>query len=171
MIDLTDEQIAARELRNAAYHEAGHKMLYERFGGAGDAVVWKNESGNPEETAWFGQFRPRTCPEVMCKTALNHGFTAPELPANWKILVGMAGLLAEDILSGETDDAGAMADTLFFRISNGEASASDLALMSVTDIDSCGLSYEVVEEVVRLLREGWRVVQQEAEYLMKSAAD
>ncbi|MFM0152884.1 hypothetical protein [Paraburkholderia sediminicola] len=171
MIDFTDEQIAARELRNAAYHEAGHKMLYERFGGAGDAVVWKNESGNPEETAWLGQFRPRTCPEVMRKTALNHGFAAPELPANWKILVGMAGLLAEDILSGETDDAGAMADTLFFRISNGEASASDLAQMSVTDIENCGLSYEAVEEVVRLLREGWPVVQQDAEHLIESAAD
>lgn len=126
MIDFTDEQIAARELRNAAYHEAGHKILYERFGGAGDAVVWKNESENPEETAWFGQFRPRTCPEEMRKAALNSGFTAPELPANWKILVGMAGLLAEDILSGETDDAGAMADTLFFRISNGDGYAQHL---------------------------------------------
>lgn len=171
MIDFTDEQIAARELRSAAYHEAGHKMLYERFGGAGDAVVWKNESGNPEETAWFGQFRPRTCPEEMRKTALAHGFPAPELPANWRILVGMAGLLAEDILSGETDDAGAMADTLFFRISMGDASASDLAQMSVTDIDNCGLTYEVVEEAVRLLREEWQAVQEEAEYLIQSAAD
>ena len=171
MIDFTDEQIDARELRNAAYHEAGHKMLYERFGGAGDAVVWKNESGNPEETAWFGQFRPRTCPEVMRKTALDHGFAAPELPANWRILAGLAGLLAEDILSGETDDGGAMVDTLFFRISNGDASASDLAQMSVTDIDNCGLSYEVAEEAVRLLREGWPSVQEEAEYSIRSAAE
>jgi hypothetical protein len=22
--------------------------------------VWRNESGNPEETAWRGKFRPRT---------------------------------------------------------------------------------------------------------------
>ncbi|WP_244136170.1 hypothetical protein [Burkholderia sp. BCC0801] len=129
MIDFSEEQIAARELRNTAYHEAGHKMLYERFGGAGDAVVWKNESGNPDESSWLGQFRPRTCPEVMRKVALNHGFAAPELPANWKMLVGMAGMLAEEILSGETDDTGAMADPLFCRISFGEASASDLALM------------------------------------------
>jgi hypothetical protein len=68
-------------------------MLYERFGSAGDAVVWKNDSGNPDESAWLGQFRPRTCPEVMRKAALNHGFAAPELPANWKMLVGMAGML------------------------------------------------------------------------------
>ena len=64
-----------------------------------------------------------------------------------------------------------MADTLFFRISNGDASASDLAQIRVTDIDNCGLSYEVDEEAVRLLREGWPVVQQEAEYLIQSAAD
>jgi hypothetical protein len=170
MIDFTDEQIAAKELRYAAYHEAGHKILYERFGGAGDAVVWRNESGHPGERAWFGQFRPRTCPEVMRQAALNHGLTASELPANWKALVGMAGLLAEDMLSGETGDAGAMADTLLSRISDGEASASDLAQMNVTDIDNCELSYEVVEEAVRLLREGWSDVQQEAEYLIESAA-
>ncbi|ACB67696.1 MULTISPECIES: hypothetical protein [Burkholderia] len=108
MIDYTEEQIAARELRNTAYHEAGHKLLYERFGGAGDAVVWKNESGNSEECAWLGQFRPRTCPEEMHKVALKHGFAVPELPANWKMLVGMSGLLAEEILSGETEDTGAM---------------------------------------------------------------
>lgn len=57
----------------------------------------------------------------MRTIALNHGFPAAELPANWKVLVGMAGLLAEDILSGTTNDTGAMADTLFLRISFGEA--------------------------------------------------
>ncbi|WP_341313754.1 hypothetical protein WN982_20725 [Paraburkholderia sp. IMGN_8] len=60
---------------------------------------------------------------------------------------------------------------MFFRISNGAASTSDLAQMSVADIDRCGLGYEVVDEVVRLLREGWPVVQQEAEYSIKFAAD
>lgn len=172
MIDFfTEEQIAARELRSAAYHEAGHKILYERFGGAGDAVVWKNESRNPDERAWFGQFRPRTCPEVMRNAAIASGFMAPDLPSNWKVLVGMAGLLAEDIMSGETDDAGVLADTLFFAISMGDASASDLEQMGVTDVDNCGFGYETVEEAVRLLREEWRNVQQEAEELIASTAD
>lgn len=49
MIDFADDEIAVCELRNAAYHEAGHKALYERFGGAGDVVVWKNESSNSDE--------------------------------------------------------------------------------------------------------------------------
>jgi hypothetical protein len=54
VIELTEEQIAAREFRNAAYHESAHKMVYEQFGGAGDALVWKNESGNPEERRGSG---------------------------------------------------------------------------------------------------------------------
>lgn len=39
MIDFTEEQIVAREIRNTAYHEAGHEMLYDRFAGTGEAVV------------------------------------------------------------------------------------------------------------------------------------
>ncbi|WP_269769949.1 hypothetical protein [Burkholderia contaminans] len=42
--------------------------------------------------------------------------------------------------------------------------------MGVTDTERCGLSYDVVDEVVRMLREGWSVVQEEAEYLIASAA-
>jgi hypothetical protein len=57
-------------------------------------------------------------------------------------------------------------DTLFFRISFGEAAASDLAQMGVTDIDSCELSYEAV----RHLCHEWVPVQKEAEYLVEDAA-
>lgn len=170
MIALTEEQIAARELRNAAYHESAHKLVYERFGGAGDALVWRSERGSPEEVAWFGHFRPRTCPEEMRTIALTSGVSVPDLPENWKVLVGIAGLVAEEILSDETGDVGAIADALQFRISNGEASAADLALMGIIDVDNCALSYEVVKEAARILREGWRVVQQEADYLIASAA-
>lgn len=170
MIELTDEHLAARELRTAAYHEAAHKTAYERFGGAGDAIVWKNKSGNPEEVAWLGQFRPRTSPEVMRAIALTFGFTAPDPPANWKRLYGIAGLVAEEILSGETDDAGVIADAVHFRISNGEASDTDLAAMGMTDIDDYYLDDEVVEESVRILQEVWLDVKQQAEQLIEFAA-
>ncbi len=169
MIEFTEEQIAARELRNAAYHEAAHKIVYERFGGAGDAVVWRNDSGNPEETAWRGQFRPRTRPEEMRAIALESGFSVPELPANWKALVGIAGLVAEEILCDGTDDVGVIADALHQRISDGEASASDLEMMGIRDIESYELGDELVEEATRILRDGWQAVQQEAEYLIESS--
>jgi hypothetical protein len=145
-------------------------MLYRCFGGDGDAVMWKNESADSQEKMWLGQFRPRTCPEMERTLALTRGSIAPELPANWRVLVGMGGLLAEQILSGETDDAGVMADTQVLRISFGEASDSDLAQMGITDIDCHKLSDEVVEEAVRLLREEWALVQEEAEYLIEEAA-
>jgi hypothetical protein len=75
-----------------------------------------------------------------------------------KVLVGMAGLLAEEILNGEADDVSTVADNMFFRISFGEASKSDLEQMGVTDIDNRELSYEVIEEAVRLLRQEWALV-------------
>jgi hypothetical protein len=171
MKDFAEDQIAFNELRNAAYHEAAHKVLYECFGGAGDAVVWKNQSGNSEEATWLGHFQPRTCPETMHAIAKAQGFKAADLPTNWKVLYGMAGLLAETILSGETDDAGVMADVLFCRIWTGEASSSDLALMNAADLDCSSLSYDVVEECVRLLREGWTDVQREAEYLIAASLE
>jgi hypothetical protein len=166
----TEEEIASAELRNAAYHEAGHKILYEYFGGTGDAVVWRNESGDPEERAWFGQFRPRICPEVMRDVALRCGTPARELPANWRVLAGMAGLLAEEILDWATGDIESFADGLFYRITSGEASASDLTLMNIADIHDCEVTFEDVGETVRILREGWQAVQEEAEFLIELAA-
>ncbi|MDR6469398.1 hypothetical protein SCB29_22105 [Paraburkholderia sp. SIMBA_055] len=87
------------------------------------------------------------------------------------MLVGIVGLVAEEILGDDTDDAGAIADAIHLKISDGEASASDLATMGITDFDSFELRDEVVEEAARILREGWQVVQQEADYLIECAAD
>ena len=57
--------MTAEELPDAAYYEVGHKTFYEHLGGAGDAVVRRNESKNPDEKTWLGQFRPRMCPEAV----------------------------------------------------------------------------------------------------------
>ncbi|WP_236592096.1 hypothetical protein [Paraburkholderia metrosideri] len=107
----------------------------------------------------------------MHAVAKAQGFIAVQLPANWKVLYGMAGLLAEVILSDETDDAGVMADMLRTRVWTGEASLSDLTLMNAIDLDCSSLSYDVVEECVRLLREGWTDVQREAEYLIAAGLE
>lgn len=146
-------------------------MVYEQFGGAGDAVVWRNESGNLEERAWRGQFRPRTCPQEMRAIALASGFSVPDLPANWRALVGIAGLVAEEILRDGTDDAGVIADALHQRIWDGEASASDLAMMGITDIENYDLSDELVERATRILRDQWEAVLLEAEYLIEFATE
>lgn len=61
--ELSDAETAAKELLHAAYHEAGHKIVYERFGGDGYAVVWRNQGGASDERAWRGYFRPSMSPE------------------------------------------------------------------------------------------------------------
>jgi hypothetical protein len=86
------------------------------------------------------------------------------------MLNGIAALVAEEVLSGETDDAGVVADVVRYKISDGEASATDLAAMGITDIANCQLSDEVVEVSVRMLQEGWLVVKREAEQLIEFAA-
>jgi len=81
----------------------------------------------------------------------------------------MAGLVAEEILDGETD-ADVIADALDFKISFDEASASDLASMGITDVDNFILSYEAVERAVHYLLADWLLVEQEAEYLIAEAS-
>lgn len=168
MFELTEDQLAMRELLLAAYHEAGHKAIYHRFGGAGDAVVCKRWNRGPDEKAWTGQFRPRTCPQTMHDIATRHGMPAADLPENWRTLYGMAGLVAEEILHGETapDFVAAAVD---IKIAYGEVSASDLKSMEITNIADFELDSTEVEQTCRFLLEDWSVVQEEAEYLIAEA--
>jgi hypothetical protein len=165
----SEEEVAARELRRAAYHEVGHKVMCEHFGGTGCAVVWRNRSGNLEESAWQGQFRPRISPEAQHRAWSANGLHVPALPPNWKELVGMAGLLAEELLIGETDDAEVVAFNMYVTIKHGAASATDLEAMGIADVANFDLSCDVVEQGMRILREAWSRVQSEAESIIADA--
>lgn len=169
MPDLVQDQIADDDLRKVAYHEAGHKIIYELFGGAGDAVVWKNESGNPDEVAWLGQFRPRTCVEQMHEIWARAGLDAPPLPSNWRAMYGMAGVVAEQILRGEAE-VEFIAENLYLRICCDEISATDLASIGIADIDDFEVHIESVEQCVRHLLEHWPRVQVEADFLIADAS-
>jgi hypothetical protein len=168
MFDVMQDQVAADDLRKAAYHEAGHKIIYEFFGGAGDAVVWKNQSGSPDEVAWLGQFQPRTCPEQMHEIWSRAGLNTPKLPSNWCAIYGMAGVVAEQILRGETD-VEFIAGNLNLRICFDEMSATDLASIGVTDIDEFEINIDDIEQCTQLLLKHWSRVQLEAEYLIADA--
>lgn len=169
MPDLAQDEIAHDDLRKAAYHEAGHKIIYELFGGAGDAVVWKNESGNPDEVAWLGQFRPRTCPEQMHEIWACAGLNVTPLPSNWRAMCGMAGVVAEQIMHGEAE-VEFIAGNLYLRICCDEISATDLASIGVMDIDDFEVDIEGVEHCVHHLLEHWLRVRVEAESLIADAS-
>jgi hypothetical protein len=165
----SEEQIATEELRRTAYHEGGHKVLWQDFGGLGHAFVWKRLDRAPDENAWCGQFRSLACPEIMQQARLAAGISGPQLPPSWRALVGMAGLLSEELLIDETGDAEVIAENLFSRIWTGEASVTDLDLMGIADIDDFEIEYEVIDEAIGILRESWASVKRVAEELISGA--
>lgn len=157
------------DLRRIAYHEAGHKIVYELFGGAGDAVVWKNETESPDQAAWLGQFRPRACVEQTHKLWERAGWNVPALPSNWHAMYGMAGIVAEQIMNGEKE-AEYIAGNLFLKICCDEISATDLAAIGVTNVDDFEVDLEAVEQCLQHLLEHWSAVQVEADSLIADAS-
>jgi len=171
-MDLNIKAQCPEMLRFAAFHEAGHKTLYERFGGNGEAVVTKKRGKKHGEVIWAGQFKIAgdlaQTHKAMRKFGLDPGI---ELPENWEVLVGLAGLVAEEILRGEFDDPSFIAEEIHSRIMGGDASDTDLAFMNIDDIDEFDLSYADVEVVWQYLREDWEAVQEEAEFLIEEALE
>lgn len=159
-------------LQFMAFHEAGHKILYGRFGGNGNAVITKKRGRNRGEVIWGGQFRVLGSLAHVHQAMRNAGMDPGiELPENWEVLVGMAGLVAEEIFRRETDDPRVIADEIRERIMDGEASETDLDFMKIEDIDAFELNYADVELVWQYLQEDWELVQEEAGFLIEEALD
>lgn len=106
----------------------------------------------------------------MHDAIVRSGYTPAELPGNWRVLYGMAGLVAEEILRGETNDPEVITQDICVRIWMGEASASDMESMNITDTDDFELNSDEVTQAWRYLLEDWKKVQQEASYLIAEAA-
>ena len=80
----------------------------------------------------------------------------------------MAGLVAEEILHGETD-LEFIAGALYVKIACDQVSASDLKSMGITNIDDFDLNSDEVEQAWHYLIKDWSLVQEEAEYLIADA--
>lgn len=80
----------------------------------------------------------------------------------------MAGLVAEEILRGETNPE-FVAGVLDTRIFCGDVSASDRDSMGITDTVDFELNIEEVETACRYLVDNWVLVEQEAESLIADA--
>lgn len=171
MNNLIEDQIGMRELREAAYHEAGHLILLRRFGGVGAAAVWENLGGNPDEKPWRGQCVTYICPPLKREQAKHLGLRAiPYLPKDWCVQWAAAGLIAEEILDGINDPRWA-AERVHARIDMEDASATDLQYMGIPDIynyDMASLDRSV-KKAYRYLVKDWPLVQREAERLIEEA--
>lgn len=142
-----------RELEAVAFHEAGHSAVCHHLGGYGYISIWPNESGHNDEKSWLGQFvtvsRPRT-------------------PKRWRVLIGLAGLVAEYMLRNPTteareprDCAMEISDLIFM----GGASESDLELIGPR------WSQRDVARVLQILGICWQSVEFEAALRIHLAQD
>jgi hypothetical protein len=164
-----EDQLGTRELREAAYHEAGHLILLRHFGGVGAAAVWENLSGNPDEKKWGGQCVTYLCPPLKREQAKHLGLrTIPYLPKDWLVQWAAAGLIAEEILDGINDPRWA-AERVHARIDMDDASATDLKYMGITDTGSYDMASlnRSVKKAYRYLAKDWSLVQLEAERLIE----
>jgi len=171
-------------LHFTAYHEAGHKAILNRFGCHGEARVWSNLSGNPDEQLWGGQCR-FICPTVQVviakdlrrsavKLKLPKSLIPPlvKLPNNWSMLLGVAGMIAEEILDG-IDDQYWVADPIHERIDIGDVSDTDLKAMNIYDIGHYDIAStsRAAKRAFGYLRKDWQFVRNEAEHLIKQALE
>lgn len=155
------KEVEVRELRAAAVHECAHAVMTQRFGGVANPFIWRNLSGNQDEKAWLG-----TCTIVVEPDSIDWSDLPAEMahlikptPDNWRVLVGLAGVVAEAMdRSEDTADAWEVIDLIYI---NG-ISPTDAALVGA-DYD---YGYDDIETLMNMLREEWSTLISKAELLM-----
>jgi hypothetical protein len=160
------KEIAAREKRRTSFHEAGHSIVCSLLGGIGIPSVWANSAQNIRsgQKAWLGTFKMYAEPGTMqidAKIKKAHGVI--KTPKNWRVLLGLAGMVAEEIADGVTDPE-EIACSIECSISFEEASPTDVALI--------GEAWTVadVEKVVQMLLKWWPEIEANAASLMLEAS-
>lgn len=147
----TQAEISDIELTRVSFHEAGHLVILNAFGGIGSAHIWRNESGDPTEKAWLGHVRMYAKPGELR--------TIAKVPGRWRIMFGMAGYVAESIYSGDTDPGG-LFDSLADDLDYDELSPTDRAAIGSK------WNYSDVSTTLELLQSRWDQVLLEANNLI-----
>ena len=161
MLKLTKREVELREKKRATFHEVGHAHICRVFGGYGTPEVWRNSAKNVAngEMAWRGRFKlvaePGTIPYDDETKQLLGILPAPE---NWKVLFGLAGLVAEFMADGETCSA-VIFEGIHEKIAADEVSQTDLDFMG-SEFDEADVSM-----VANILAAGWKQVELEANTL------
>ena len=184
LISEQEMEVAVRELRRAAYHEAAHKVICERFGGRAHAWVWANDAERVKEgeKAWIGRCRIDWPWEVNAERNAA-GIKQVREPVYSQEYICMAGMIAELILGdldhgteyeSGTDAAWFIAYNLRSMIEDGSASETDLRGMGVSfDEDNgeiVGLRNGLVLTCARMVREEWQKIVTEADRLLTEAS-
>jgi hypothetical protein len=123
--------------RRTAIHESGHANILRRYGATTRSAIWKAEGGG-----WTG-----TC----------YASNTEHCPPNWKVLLGLAGMLAELIIIRASHFPPPEAAFAWLRMKT--FSRTDCELAGAYTVDD-------VAEAMDLLCEQWSAVLDTAEDLM-----
>lgn len=136
---MTREELSAFDLRNAAYHEAGHVVVARRLGYLAYAVVFQNPIPTHEiGPLGAGFWRGRT-------------YRVPAAHPAHRRMIGLAGQVAELLLDDDDDlEAWDVMDHL-------EDEADTVSETDRMTMDSH--TYEDVERTVALVREAWPEIE------------
>jgi len=158
-----EKTIALEEKRKASFHEAAHAYVCFIYGGYGIAKVWRNSAKNVAagQTAWRGRFELMAEPGTVEMTEeVRQLMGVLPAPKNWKILIGMAGVVAESMADG-VSNPDVIFEDIQEKIYADEVSQTDLELIGKK------LRMTDVSKVVKLLAAGWETIERNAKSLTK----
>jgi hypothetical protein len=144
-----------RERRKAALHEAAHAVLIERWGGIAEASIWENLSEDVAQKSWLGTCHVTGAPGVIEPNSLCPRIHRP--PDDWRVLVGLAGVVAE-IYSGTMHADTTVTEMQAF-LDVEELSASD------AELAGCEVASHHIERTVGFVEAWWTDIQLEADLL------
>ena len=155
---MTKEEKEHYEKYNVAFHEMGHAHIMRRFGAGCNPILWKNPLTNldNDEKSWLGTTIIFT---GTGQVKYEPSMTVVPAPLNWKVLLGLAGLVAEHMHRGE-DSARKIVSYIKEVLDYDEISDSDRGMIgdNWTEAD--------VQEVMDIFTEEWDILKADAERLI-----
>ncbi len=119
----------SRDLWLVAIHEASHLVLLRKFGGVGNATLWRNAQGGLEERHWLGRVQILGAPgDVQFERGLKTQNGRIKTPLRWAAYVGLAGFIGDLIARREFDPAD-IYDSFQFAVDDDAISEADLSLI------------------------------------------
>lgn len=157
-------KLASKEKKSAAIHEASHAALVFKFGGYARARIWRNTSGDAYEKAWLGQCdilgEPGTV-EMSAAHIAQFKILAP--PANWEVLVGLAGVVGERLFADDVSAESIFDEIELEMMCGDEISATDLQMIGDAIV------FDDVALVVELLDAMRAEIMMQVESLLSAA--
>lgn len=116
----------SQEKIRLARHEIGHAHIVRRFGGYATAEIWRTATSSHDERTWSGTCKIYLVPGKMTMDRKTKSLLKIlPAPKNWLVLVGLAGIVGEEVGSGERDPA-QIYETVNDAILSGYVSDTDL---------------------------------------------